>query len=200
MFGGWLNFDDTNQGFSCVLPDDGNAFQAPDADVLRAVGFVPVTDPALRKELSARKTQVVVPPGHLLVFVDTVIHEIVAKARPYVMQRLFMGWRLTHATKPLDKDLDKCLRDMAPMKLKSNQPVPMFAALHWTNHSTALEAFSVEAFKDECLVHTKMKSTGKLIEHVPRYMPSLADLDMDHVYPRYKPEEKALLTPQPLFQ
>lgn len=199
LFGGWLNFDEADQGFSCVLPEDGNAFKAPEAEELRAVGFVPVADPALRKALSAHKTQVKVPPGHLLIFVDTVIHEIVAKARPYVMQRLFMGWRLTHSKKPLDKDLHRCLDDMAAMKLKSNQPVPMYAALHWTNHSSALEAFSVEAFKDECLVHTKMKSTGKLVEHVPRFMPSLADLDMDHVYPRYKAEERALLTPQPLF-
>ncbi len=200
MFGGWLNFDDTNQTFSCVLPTEGNAFQAPEAAELRAVGFTPVSDPALRKQLSAQKTQVVVPPGHLLVFVDTVIHEIVAKARPHVMQRLFMGWRLTHAKTPLCKELDEWLRTMAPIKLKSNQPSPMYAALHWTNHSTALEAFSVEAFKDVCLVHTKMKSTGKLIEHVPRYMPSLAELDMDHVYPPYKAEEKAILKPKPLFK
>jgi hypothetical protein len=199
LFGGWLNFDEADQGFSCVLPQEGNAFEAPEAETLRAVGFQPVTDPALKKALSAQKTHVVVPPGHLLVFVDTVIHEIVAKAKPYVMQRLFMGWRLTHARKPLLKDLQECLDTMAAIKLKSNQPVPMYAALHWTNHSSVLEAFSVEAFKEECLVYTKMKSTGELVEHVPRFMPSLAELGMDHAYPRYKPEEKALLTPQTLF-
>ena len=199
MFGGWLNFDDTNQTFSCVLPTDGNAFQEPEAAELRAVGFVPVADPALRKQLSAQKTQVIVPPGHLLVFVDTVIHEIVAKARPYVMQRLFMGWRLTHARTPLCADLAERLDTMAAIPLKSNQPSPMFARLHWTNHSAALEDFSVDAFKDECLVYTKMKSTNKLIHHVPRYMPSLAELGMDHAYPRYKAEEKALLKPSLLF-
>jgi hypothetical protein len=75
----------------------------------------------------------------------------------------------------------------------------MFARLHWTNHSAALEDFSVDAFKDECLVYTKMKSTNKLIHHVPRYMPSLAELGMDNAYPRYKAEEKALLKPSLLF-
>lgn len=204
IFGGWLNLDEAHQGFSCVLPTDGKALvkdkdKDEDDDLRGRVGFEPIADKTFNKELSKQSTLIKVPPGHLLVFLDEIIHEVLSKKYDHVTQRLFMGWRLTHAKTPLCKDLAKKLDTMAAIPLKSNQEPPMYAALHWTNHSNALEKFSVEAFKDECLVWTKMMSTKKMVQHVPRYMPSLKKLGMAHVYPAYKPEEKALMRPALLF-
>ena len=44
------------------------------------------------------------PPGHLLIFSQDIVHEIVSKAIATESLRLFVGFRLTKASEPL---LDK---------------------------------------------------------------------------------------------
>src|SRR4051812_28415819 len=42
-----------------------------------------------------REPPIRIPPGHFVVFVETLVHEVLAKASPATSIRLFYGWRLT---------------------------------------------------------------------------------------------------------
>ncbi len=162
------------------------------------MGFESVKDPARLRELKASKTVVTIPPGHLLLFADTVVHEIVAKKLSYVSIRQFFGWRLTTTDSYLlGDDFETMMHDGAAMPLKSGQLPSMYAKLHLVNWAKQLEEFSVAAFPAALLTEVTVAGIKRTL--VPRFMPSLKALGMRDVYEAYTPDELAIFKPMPLF-
>lgn len=188
IFGGWWNFDDTPQGFSVVL--------GTHKGVRGHSGFAAIKDKELKKKYTAAKTLVEIPPGHIMIFYEHLIHEVLAKKKKNDQFRQFLGWRVTKEVKSLYPLEDK-LANQAVMPLKSNQTPPMYAVLHWCNWRSKLVTFTELNIKDLCTEQRAVKSgadKGKTFKVVHREMKSLKEYGLP-MYPKYGPRETSLYTP-----
>jgi len=137
----------------------------------------------LRATLKAQSVDVIVQPGELLIFADAIVHEVHAKPRPGVSERLFTGWRLTHSDsylldQPLRGDggggdpkkrksgtaarpglFERMMAEGAAITVKSDQPPEMYRPFHRNKWFRELEAFSIAAFPEELLEPTEITRT-----------------------------------------
>ena len=139
IFGGWINLDtDANQAFTCVFGSEINR----DSDR----GFVKFSKEQMAR-LETQKTVVQIPPGHLIVFDQTIAHKITAVSRqPATSFRLYVGWQVSAITDfppQLDPILAEHLRLQTAPPLPSGQRAPMYAKLHWTNWRPMLQDFAM---------------------------------------------------------
>lgn len=216
IFGGWTNFDDVDQVFSCV---PGTHLDR------RLFEFKPGFD-KIQKEQHARYKQrshrIRVPPGHAVVFFQHIVHEVVSSPAKHDMIRLFHGYRLTHATVSLF-DCDYRERDVFASqglpRLPSFQLPAMFSSNHQSlflgipkdpnqtelnrnmrlpgsTHKTNLIEWSTR-FQEQFLVEKIHERTNKPYVCVRRFLCSLREAGLP-LYPPYSAEERALYTPQPL--
>ena len=191
IFGGWWNIDSVDQYFSCV-PKTHKL-------VNKHRGFAAIKNKNEIAEYEKTKVLVKIPPGHIMIFYEKLVHEIVPKPAPVNgMIRLFLGWRLTHSKESLftnDTLLD-ALKNQSVMKLKSGQTPPMYAKLHWTNWRKKIVDFSTQV-KDLCKEEKTVKSgknKNKKLLIVHKEMKSLREYGLP-LYTTYKPYEKRLLMP-----
>ena len=189
VFGGWINLDLKPQYFSGI----GGSH----VDHGAGVGFAPVQ----KAELAAlknhpNKVKVEIPPGAILVFYENMIHEVLGnKALKYDSYRLFLGWRLTASSHPVNglDALRARLEEQAVMPLKSGQVPPMYPTLWWVNwFDKHLAPWSEVSFTDETKV---LRARGGAMKHVVhRHMPSLRTMGLP-LYPPYSPDELRMYTP-----
>ena len=105
IFGGWINFDQQNQYFSVVqgsqtlIDPFGGGFDKPCAKEI--------------KEAEKTKIRVTIPPGHILVFFQNMLHEIYRVKASHWMYRLFTCFRLTYSDKSLTQNLDYLLSNQS---------------------------------------------------------------------------------------
>ena len=192
IFGGWVNLSCKDQFFSCIR---GSHLDTPTNG---RQGFATIKDKGLIKQYnqSQLKTKVRIPPGHLLVFAETIIHEVVSNRVSHTVLRLHIGWRLTNQTTPLITNIDQLLIDQSVVPLKSLQIPPMYAILHWTNWRSKIVDFSVN-MDERCLVDRVVGSgqfSGKSYNIVDRHMKSLREYKYN-LYPNYTLEEINILKP-----
>ena len=188
IFGGWLNVGGTRSTFSHAPGTHRDVREGPG-------GFVPVADKA---KYDAQRVGLVVEPGSMVVFYQTIVHEVNrgSATRSAVDFRLFIGWRLTTSSTPLSPNLWEQLEAQGCITLPSGQAVPMYAALHWTNWRSTLTAFS-NNFRLECKTIRTVRSGARKGEHhcvVFRFLPSLKKMGLP-MYPLYTAAEKAMHTP-----
>jgi hypothetical protein len=192
IFGGWWNYDDVNQGFSCI--------PGTHTEVSGHSGFVTIKGKEANKALTddPRKRMIVIPPGHIMIFYENLLHEVLAKARKIDQLRQFLSWRVTKektslfhtdgaAVDPVGPLLDK----QGVMQLKSGQTPPMYAKLHWTNWKSKIVDFTQNNMDprtvEEKSVQSKTsKDAGKAFEVVHMNMKSL----FDYGFPMYRPYSK----------
>ena len=113
LYGGWINFDDEDQIFSCVpgsynvrLPTEYNPpvvkkkEQDGDDEGMCSEGFAPIhkNDHKVLEEL---RLKIEIPSLHVLVFNEKTVHEIAKTKAKKDMYRLFTGWRITKEDEPL---------------------------------------------------------------------------------------------------
>ena len=117
-YGGWINFDDADQGFSCVpgsykirIPSEysskpnGAKKKNSDDDTGCNEGFATIQD-SDHGALKDIKIRIKVPSLHVLVFNEQTVHEIATSTSSADMYRLFTGWRITTDDMPLqDKNI-----------------------------------------------------------------------------------------------
>ena len=145
LYGGWLNMDSTRVQYFSMVPGSANEVQEQN------FGFSPIPkeDHVRLVSLSRR---VAIPPGHLLIFNERTIHEVVAEG-PTMREkkfgeggshlarcRLFFGWRTTKQAEPLTSNLMARLRDQEGLPLKSGQhlhPPPLLD--RWTSTRVLLQ-------------------------------------------------------------
>ncbi len=188
IFGGWLNLGGTQSTFSHAPGTHRDVREGPG-------GFVKVADKA---KYDAQRVGLVVEPGSIVVFYQTIVHEVNrgSATRSAVDFRLFIGWRLTTSSTPLSPDLWEQLEAQGCITLPSGQAVPMHAALHWTNWRPKLTAFS-NFFQLECKTIRTVRSGAHKGEHhcvVFRFMPSLKKMGLP-MFPPYTAAEKAMHAP-----
>lgn len=139
-FGGWINLDSKAQGFSCV----------PKTHKVKRNkgGFAPISkDDAKEQNLKELSKIIIIPPGHIIIFFEHIIHQVLASKSSYSIYRVFIGWRVTEDCNPLipnsAEELTACLQEQRVLKLKSGQTPPMYAKLHWTNWRDKIVQFSL---------------------------------------------------------
>jgi hypothetical protein len=196
IFGGWLNLDNTPQFFSCV-PGTHRILCGDHAELKQSHGFftIPKTQHAA---LEAQKQRIEIPSGHMLIFFENLVHEVVADKAKHDMYRLFLGWRLTKSHEALHTNhltLAR-LRDQAVMPLKSNQMPPLYPKLWWVNAPRRLQAWSRALFRPELLVSTTRKSAQgeETLVAVPRFMGSLRELGLP-LHRAYTQAEESMYVP-----
>lgn len=149
IFGGWLNLDAVAQTFSAVpgshTPGENHG-----------QGF-DVVGKEEQQQYRAAARRITVPPGHLLIFFENIVHEVEGTAAPHAVARLFTAFRLTCCDAPLVRNVEELLQAQAVIPLKSGQVPPMFAKLHWVNRRGVLEAFTLACLKPE---HRAMAQVG----------------------------------------
>lgn len=210
IFGGWINLDSTDQHFSCIPGSHANIIQkkidhgfATLSDAINKLAKsmdVKYTDAQIKekmKQMTKDRYKFRVPPGHMIVFPQYIMHEVVADKATHDMRRQFTGWRLTTDDKPLYPM--KMFDDQAVIPLPGGMIPPMYAANHimfyqkkpfnLTPHTKyTLSEWSKATFKKECLVENK---NGSIF--VERHMKSLKAYGFE-MYPPYSDIEKKIYT------
>ena len=139
-----------------------------------------------RQELNERGRQweIDIPPGHILIFYQEMIHEVVkttlSKRSGQPSYRLFTGWRLTSSSRPLFP-IESLLNGMEVPLLKSKQKIRMWSTASWRNATGMknLENWSLATFKSAALYPKTVQSgnnVGKTYTVVREYMPGLVAL------------------------
>ena len=194
VFGGWVNYDDKNQYFSCVIGTHGKAGPK---------GFA-----KLSKEesdaMGVRKTRITVPPECAIIFDQTIVHEIDPVKCYALSVRQYVGWRVSKDIKPMFTgkvrgkkhkayDLDKILNDQGCPALPSWQQSPLFSANH--NSCLARKITSPWAVK-HLIPQLLTRTVGDDPEYLmpERFLPSLRELGLS-MYRAYTTSEKAIFTP-----
>lgn len=148
------------------------------------------------KEQLAQADTIQVPPGHLVLFYQNVIHQV---HRPkggrlkLESTRLHYGVRFTASDEPLmgTAHTDKVLTDFASPKLPSGQSADLYPKLYWVNHFTKLETLS-KAFKPSILVTKKRKADDVTV--VPRVLDTPAEFRL--AFNPYTEEECTMYKPK----
>ena len=193
IFGGWINLSNEDQYFSCI---SGTHNDKPGNN---RKGFATIKDKNLIRQYnnSPNKTLVKILPGHLIIFNENIIHEVVSKSSKARIVRLFIGWRLTNEDTPLIPNLEKLLEEQAVIPLKSFQIPPLYATLHFVNWRNKLVDFS-QHVNEKCLEDRTVRSgqeAGTTYRIVQRHMKSLKEYDFN-LYPLYSEQELNILKPQ----
>ena len=139
VYGGWLNLDvGANQYFSCIpysastTTRTGSGFGS-----IKSRAYDDSGNPHERVEMLEwikHMYRIKIPPGHLLIFDEMTIHEVLATEKPFDSMRLFFGWRISGRnsnhpdahptdppTRPMIWNLDQRLDEQQAMPIKSGQ-------------------------------------------------------------------------------
>ena len=209
IYGGWINLDTEPQYFS------GCPKSHLEADAMRRnQGFAKI-DKSDYDRYDAMKEKITIEPGHIFIFYERMVHEVLPSAKKKDQCRLFLGWRTTYESTPLVKDLRQRLEDKAVMPIKSGQIPAMYSKMHWMFNRVSksgkpgqrdqLAEWS-KNFKPQCTELRKMRSgadKGKEWRVVHQNMKSLKDYNLLDEFnsrgsfiPVYKSDEIALLFPK----
>jgi len=210
IFGGWINLDSKPQTFSCVLGSHADktlqeldpGFATLEGSIRRGykkhnLGEISSKDMKAKIDSVSKNGNVVtIPPGHMIVFPQYILHEVVAKKASYDMRRLFTGWRLSKEPGMLYPD--KLFQDQGVIPLPGGMIPPMYSRNHLSYFQTkpfqvsagvkySLVEWSKVTFEERCLVNHKD------IILIPRHMKSLKDYGFD-LYKPYTEDEMKIYT------
>jgi hypothetical protein len=203
VLGGWINLNtDKDQAFSGVL---GTHILASPSR--KGFSSIPRKDRAAFKALA---TKTLIPPGHMLIFVQNMVHEVLSRKEKSDTLRLFTAFRLTPRAlgrgETLIPSMPRVLRDMEPVPMKSSQMPPMWASMHWNLHRSLIASFTAANIEPGLHITMTVRSgptAGTEFVIVPRFLKSIPEVciatgkDMDHtLYPDYSDTEIALYQPE----
>ena len=199
IFGGWINLDNESQFFSCAP-----GTHTEDGVHDRNDGFARITSPEEKAHYQAiadAHGPVEIPPGHILIFYERLVHEVLKVTATRIMRRLFLGWRATMAHEPLfgQPQTDAWIQSQAPPKIKSGQKPAIYPSAYYNfpRNFQKLTNFCVSVFVPACLYQHAVQSgaqAGTTWTRVARYMRGLADYNLP-MHPAYEPEERKILFP-----
>lgn len=146
IFGGWVNLDDHDQFFSC----------APRTHTMvggQNRGFARITSASEQAYFRAMFQRILIPPGHMVIFYERLVHEVLSIRAPRRMLRLMLGWRITDQTEPLFGEAlttEWTQRQGVPY-LKSGQHTPILPQLYLVNWWEKIEPWATRMFQAVCL-------------------------------------------------
>ena len=211
IFGGWINLDSQDQYFSCIPGSHTDTVQytldAGFSALTKAVNKIYIKNgkspPSPKevntyvKEVAKNKYKFKVPPGHMIIFPQYILHEVIATPAKYNMRRQFTGWRITSSNNPLYPL--KLFDDQAVVPLPGGMVPPIYASNHIAYFQTkrfqgspyGLLEWSEVTFKDKILERYKPPKSDEYRRLVPRYMKSLKSYGFP-LYPPYQEEERSI--------
>lgn len=188
IFGGWISLNGT-QRFSAIKGSHNDPIAAANANK----GFAPLTKEESER-YSADKQRALeageawyieVPPGHMLIFQQEMIHEVVGgKHKGEDQLRLFTGWRLTPSTTSFIKNPREFFDEQGITNIKSDQTPDMYPDRPWSSSTATrlgLAKWSAETFQPYVLEQRSVqsgKAKGETHTLVPKHMPSLYELSL----------------------
>ena len=203
IFGGWINLDTQSQYFSCA-PRTHLEASARD----RNNGFAKITDPAEKahyQSIADAHGPVEIPVGHMLVFYERLVHEVLKKKATYLMRRMFLGWRATTSHEPLfgTERTNQWITTQEPPLIKSGQIAKMFANLHANLHiHKIIEVYDKRTYQPQCYSPYAAQSKDPtkwyhnlVHQRIHNPMKSLAEYGLP-MHPAYEPEERKIMFPQ----
>lgn len=200
IFGGWINFDDQPQYFSCA---PGSHTEVGTQNN----GFAKLQDEdevAWYQSVADVHGQVMIPPGHILVFYERLVHEVVNQKATRIMKRLFLGWRVTMSPEPLFgiDQTTQWVKEQGVPRIKSGQASRTWPGILGSNTPgmESIRTFSANIYQPQCheefLIGGKgTKFAGETHLRVRGSMRSLAAYKLP-MHAEYHPAEFALLLPQ----
>ena len=155
IYGGWINLDSTDQYFSCIpgshlgitqrnIPSGFDTMIKRESakaiekykkeyndikDSKEKEKFILTKVNNIINEVSKYRHTFTVPPGHIVIFPQYIMHEVVATSAKTDMRRLFLGWRMTTSDKSL-LDNERLMENQEVVPLPGGMIPPMYSANH----------------------------------------------------------------------
>jgi hypothetical protein len=185
IFGGWINFNHSlTQHFHCI---PYTHTQVDGAAIVGANGFTSIdpSDPALQTAFSV----IDIPPGHLLIFDQRLVHQVRAVAeKTQSIRRLYTAFRITSSDEPMNNAMVQLLQNGDVIPLKSGQLPRMYPHL-WHCQEARLGLIA----KFTSRVPACMKSSSGTLMPVAH---SLKDMGIP--FRKYTDTEIGMYLPHPL--
>jgi len=143
VLGGWINCGKVVEQFICVPASQLDTHEGKGFHKLKREDF---------PNYKQHEHIVRIHPGQALLFNETLIHRVAPSKGVHVLYRLFLGWRLTNSSEPLNPATRSELERQVIVTLKSGQTPRMFPKLWPVNHKHLLPRFSeqiVDMYLDE---------------------------------------------------
>ena len=142
IYGGWINLDEQLQYLSATRGTHLKNY----ADIanLEREGFAKLNKPQQNAIKANRQgVQYPIPPFHLIIFNQTLIHEVLKKKYDYNSHRMYIGWRITKDFNPLFGHgyFDRMIDRQEVIRLPSHQWPRMFSTNHFTFRAEYLNPF-----------------------------------------------------------
>jgi hypothetical protein len=210
IYGGWVNLDPAgtpSQRFSCV---PGN-FLNPDREYEEGFVRFDIKNSEVMKDLESKRVIVEIPPGCLIIFNQTLAHEIVGNKVLFESYRLFFNWRITDKketiydyifrnfkkkkskkgenSEPDPMPLREIIEKQACPSLGSGQYPPMFAKMHLINHKEKI----LIPFSSTIIPDYHSQNDPRIIV---RFFPPLSETGM--MWPPYSEEDMNVMLVHPL--
>ena len=195
IFGGWVPLNDEDgqeQFFSCVPGSHTDECARDDKG-----GFRSLTD-AEKRAYRARMQRTKIPLGHMILFDQRIVHEVVADKKPYAIRRVFTAFELSRGDAPLPlmqrvssmtaADVALMWETQGPFPLKSGQECRTFPKLWAVNWRDRLAAFSKQRVRKWVRDPRKDGRVLHIFPAPPRHLR----------HPAYTEAEKARYVPAPI--
>jgi hypothetical protein len=219
VFGGWINLDSEPQYFSCVpgthsiitatsrhftlssssSSGAGDSIGGKSAKKQRfdPYGFATVKDAEEKKRLKKESVTFTISPGGIVVFFESILHEVVARARAHDMRRLFLAHFLSEFSEVhYPADLPLCLENQATPRLKSNQRPAMYPQADYMFRHHDLQKWSLATMDPRTIDNdvrrrNMRENTTEILSIVHREPRSLRDCGLP-MYPAYTEREQEI--------
>ena len=130
VFGGWVNLSEHTQYLVCK-PGSHRDVKNTRAAAELGEGFNKLTKEEAAISYAPSRRRIPVPPGHLIVFLQHIVHEVFNVSTTHEQLRLFIGWRLTRSNNLLFAEQKATAIYTAGVPLlPSGQVPPMYSANH----------------------------------------------------------------------
>lgn len=208
IFGGWINLDSTNQYFSAVR---GSHLGVSLHRLQPGFARVPNDQIPLVKPYATKKPgpfgPIACPPGHMILFPQYIVHQVMGVPATHIMKRLFTGWRLCSTPNTLHPGKINRLEAQAIMPLPSNQMPPMFSLHHgsaWMNRQfhpisrTNPIEYSTGGWLQDTFKATILRPdlrSLRFLDSLQHYEANSTSEDDIKMYQPYSQEELALYRP-----
>jgi len=186
VLGGWINLNmAVTQAFVCVK---GTHLQRSNES-----GFVTDFTKEDKKKFDQNKVTIEVPPGHIILFYQNIIHMVRKYTIGNFEYRLFLGIRFTNDINSIF-DYNSALVEQGVPVIPSGQTPRLYEKMHAINHKDKIGTWTTYFIPE--MQHTKGKTP------LPPVSKSLYLLSQESgknlMYPKYQDYELALFIPTPL--
>lgn len=191
IFGGWINLDDKPQYFSCVKGTQISFLEGSGSQAEKK-GFSKISPEQVKKErYEQRKSKITVPPGHLIIFYQNIVHEVLPVKQEHNSIRLYIGWCISTSKKSII-DYTESIKNNGIVQIPSKQKPPMYSKNHASLHLKSTIQWSKDTFDEKLLEHRK--TTKSEYDIIPMFMKSLKEMKLS-MYEEYENDELEILKP-----